>query len=302
MGLETRSINGSSSLTLQVPKILDPYLPPAYRFTSPIRQITFGSNPYHLDSQNPRIAVRTAGTTKIFKLRQTQRPPPGYKSRLVLQPLVTLVPDASGGKNEHAHVAFNPYYARNFAVMNMKGDWKAWDIQGSYVPYKRGSGITVVLSASGSLRDGDDDEDKGDGWGKVCWGTESTSILACDRHRAALFDIRVSCHFNDTSVYARAVLICLQQQSPAAKTGIKFPIDRDRSWILDFQKPPMETSKYDAFMLTSSDLVWVDLRYPRKPLMAIPHRRHRGDVSLHLEILDVNSGTIFSGDSRPSAY
>lgn len=84
------------------------------------------------------------------------------------------------------------------------------------------------------------------------------------------------------------------QQSPAKKTSVRFPTSRDRNWILDFQKPPIESSKYDSFMLTSSDLVWIDMRQPKNPVMVIPHGRHRGDVSLHLELLDINSGKLLA--------
>lgn len=191
MGLEARSIKGSDTVELLVPRIIEPKLPPAYRFTTPIRQVCFGGDPYRHDPINARVAVRTAGFTKIFRLKRTRYPPPGHKSCLLLQPLVTVVPDRSGGANEHAHVAFNPFYGKNFAVIDMKGNWKSWDINGNYIPYQSNGGIRAVLSASGSLTDEGDDDVKGDGWGRIAWGAESTSMYACDRHRAGLFDIRV---------------------------------------------------------------------------------------------------------------
>ncbi len=73
-------------------------------------------------------------------------------------------------------------------------------------------------------------------------------------------------------------------------SAIDFPVDRDRSLILDMQRGHSEGHGQDAFVLTSSHLAWIDIRQPGRSLLALPHRRHRGDISLSLELYKSNNG------------
>lgn len=73
-------------------------------------------------------------------------------------------------------------------------------------------------------------------------------------------------------------------------SNVLFPMDRNRNWILDLHRAPANASGHEAFLLTSSDITWVDVRQPTRPLLSWPHRRHRDDVSLYLELFYSNNG------------
>jgi len=132
------------------------------------------------------LAVRTAGYTKVFKVlyRHTQ----GHQvpNRLGLQPMVTANTLGSGG---HSDVAFNPWYSRQFGTVDQKGNWGVWDIEGAYERSRKGFGLTLKYTTNGRVTCGDH---KTDGWGQIKWGGDLNTVVACDRHTASLFDIRVS--------------------------------------------------------------------------------------------------------------
>lgn len=97
-------------------------------------------------------------------------------------------PRSSGGSSDHVDIAFNPFYDRQFGTIDQKGHWNIWDIEGAYSAYRQSSGITLRSLEKGRITTS---ETIGEGWGRFIWGGDSNSILACDRQRAALFDIRV---------------------------------------------------------------------------------------------------------------
>lgn len=46
----------------------------------------------------------------------------------------------------------------------------------------------------------------------------------------------------------------------------------------------------DAYVLTSSDVVLVDIRQPGRALLSWPHHRHQDDVTMYLELLHSADG------------
>jgi hypothetical protein len=130
------------------------------------------------------LAVRTSGATKVFKVfyERHQRRQITFST----QPLATA---NFAGSDYHVDVTFNPWYDRQFATIDQKGTWRVWDIEGAYESSRKGSGITLKSTAEG--RTTVDDGQKGHGWGRITWGEDLNSVLACNRHTVGLFDIRV---------------------------------------------------------------------------------------------------------------
>lgn len=253
-------------MELVIPRIAEPHTLPLHRFTTPIRQICFGGNPYQDDpvNLNPRVAVRAAGMTKIFKVIKTSHVPPGQKRNLVLRPLLTVLPNHAGGITEHADVAWNPYNDRQFGTIDQRGYWKLWDMEENYNPSYSNYGISGKLSVSGRVTNASDEN----GWGKIVWGAEPSTVFVCDRKSAVICDIR---------------------SNPATTKNISLPLDREKNLILDLQRALTSHGHHDAFVLTSTNITWVDTRYPGRPLMSVPHNRHKEDTSLHLDFLNTPS-------------
>jgi hypothetical protein len=133
-----------------------------------------------------RLAVRTSGFTRIYRAIARLK---GASSRLSLQPLVTHIPFGSDGTVEHADVAFNPWYDKQFGIIDHQGDWRVLDLEGSYEASRKNFGMKLNCVAEGRMITGD--EQKGNGWGRITWGGDLNTVMTCDRHTAALFDIRV---------------------------------------------------------------------------------------------------------------
>ena len=126
----------------------------------------------------------------------------------MLQQLVEAGP-TPGHVSDHTDVTFNPFYDRQFGTVDQKGNWKLWDIEGAYAPSRKGSGLTLKNSTGGTLSTA---EGQWDGWGRIVWGADVNTVIACDRQRAALFDIRVI--FHETILRVRELMVpdkcCLQ--------------------------------------------------------------------------------------------
>lgn len=85
------------------------------------------------------------------------------------------------------------------------------------------------------------------------------------------------------------MLIISDAQSPQTGRPAS-PIPTNCGWIRDLNhSSSFESGGYDAFVLTSAELAWVDMRQSRKPLMSVPHRRHPDDHSLSMELFDTKS-------------
>lgn len=195
--------------------------------------------------------------------------------------------DVKARGSVHAHVEFNPWYERQFAIIDESGKWRIWDIEGRQRrDLRMQTDLAVEEYTYGRISSTDDETGKG--WGRIVWGGDLNTIMACDRKRAGLFDIRVCKHHhhNTPPLTPRA------PKSPQSKNST-IPLPTDPSMIVDLKhSPSFETHGYDAFILTSTALSWLDVRQSRKPLINIPHYRHHDDYSLSMELLDTNNTTI----------
>ncbi|KAA8893934.1 RNA polymerase I-specific transcription initiation factor RRN6-like protein [Sphaerosporella brunnea] len=271
MRIDERKFQDSEGVDLLVPRII-PRVRSHHQFLSPIWQICFAGNPYQSQTTYPLLAVRSSGATTVFKVLYGKGPL--SRSGSAEFSVQTLATANSVGKNGHADVTFNPWYDRQFAIIDQKGQWKVWDIEGAYESSRKGSGITLKSSADGCITV--DDDQKSYGWGRIAWGEDLNSMMACDRHTVALFDMRAK----------------------AGSATITLPVDRDRNWILDLQRGPTNGGGHDAFVLTSSNITWIDIRQPGRPLLSWQHRRHRDDVSMHLELFNSRDVTTAVVGSR----
>jgi len=273
MSRDEREFQGSKDVELLVPRIGTIHgSHPHLQLQSPIRQVCFAGNPYYEDTSNSRLAIRTSGHTTVYRVLYNPVPIFGQPSRLMLRQLVEAGPTL-GHVSDHTDVTFNPFYDRQFGTVDQKGNWKLWDIEGAYAPSRKGSGLTLKNSTGGTLSTA---EGQWDGWGRIVWGADVNTVIASDRQRAALFDIR-------TNV--------------ASRPSIGLSADRDRNWILDMRRSSGNGGSHDIFVLTSSDVSWMDARQPRRALLSWAHRRHRDDVSLYLELFqrgDVTTALIGS--------
>ncbi|KAI5838985.1 RNA polymerase I-specific transcription-initiation factor-domain-containing protein [Morchella snyderi] len=214
------------------------------------------------------MAVRTASSTMLFRQRRLAAPLPGQATRLAAIPLASVAGGA--GKRAHAHVTFNPWYEKQFGIIDEGGRWRVYDLEGAQArDWRIRSNIKALETAKGYVG-----AEGGTGWGRLLWGADVNSVIACDRKRAGLFDIR---------------------NAPSTRADITIPVYQgvDQGYLLDLQRGPESASQTnDVFLLTSATLTWLDLRYSAKPIMSLPHYRHQNDFSLAMSLLHIDRTTI----------
>lgn len=239
------------------------------------------------------FAVRQAAMTTIFRpvFRKFPMPfvaPAGHtatypSSCLDANPVATLTCQQSGSE-EHMDVTFNPWYARQFAIVDRAGHWSTWDIEGRQ---KKRSAFEIVPGKMAHIYDdfGEDPTipsyklpgDVGD-WHRVLWaGSVSTMVLANRRH-LAIFDTK---------------------SKPTRLPSYSFNTSLLKDWILDIKRSTVDLGH--LFVLTTSRIFWlkvipagedgVNMEAGVKVLLSHRHYRTATDETMKLTMSKDESGT-----------
>ncbi|KAK8196794.1 hypothetical protein M8818_006961 [Zalaria obscura] len=180
------------SVWIEVPRISGDLV--RWDLGSPLQQVCFASTS---EGKGSFLAARTMASTIILRpyvhRRRTVGGWPTASPYLDPHPICTISQVDSGGF-PHADVAFNPWYQRQFALIDQAGSWTVWDLsQGEQ--RRRGEPHREVCR--GLLRDDDEVElGKGrtalmhDGWARIIWCGDLTTIATCSRRNLAVFDIK----------------------------------------------------------------------------------------------------------------
>ncbi|OBT53436.1 hypothetical protein VE04_06391 [Pseudogymnoascus sp. 24MN13] len=162
-----------------------------------IEQIVFSSG---IEGDRSWLAVRKLASTTILQpvYQRTPGParvPPGFQDKyrpslLDPNPAVTITSVMTNGRN-HADVAFNPWYPRQFAVLDEEGYWSAWDIEGR----KRAGSKMATPGKSGYILDDRAESDlsldiASNGWGRILWAGNVSTIIVCNDRHLAVFDLK----------------------------------------------------------------------------------------------------------------
>ncbi|MCJ1390445.1 hypothetical protein MMC18_003304 [Xylographa bjoerkii] len=249
---------------------------------TPIQQVCFSE-----EGGRPGgwLAVRYSGATSILRpLIHRQPVAAGIRhlnhalwknfepSRLDTNQIVHLDIKKTGGA-QHTDVAFNPWNQRQFAVLDARGYWSVWDIDGKY---SKRNLWTVTSVSSRTSSDSEDDQnctDIADGWGSILWAGDTTILLVASRSNLFIYSIEFK---------------------PERFSGPDLGLAGGSDWILDVQRSPLNSSY--IFVLTSLCVYWLKLDYGRgqhatsqatpllKILLARRHFRSQEDRSLKMLI------------------
>ncbi|KAH8687824.1 RNA polymerase I-specific transcription initiation factor RRN6-like protein [Tricladium varicosporioides] len=247
-----------------------------------IRQVLFAEG--DRDS-NTWLAVRQATVSTIFRpcfghVQPTFAPsglgrsyPP---SRLNANPVAALTAEKSILK-DHVDVSFNPWYTRQFALIDSKGKWCICEIEG---PPARHSPQKISLGKRGCISDGYQPppnqrllEPNSDGWHRIFWACDINTIVVCSRWHITIFDTKTK---------------------PRRLRSIEFsPTSPDQ--ILDVKRS--STSDHEIFVLTGSRIFWIEITAAgegegeevyagSKVLLSYYHFRSATSENLQLVVLD----------------
>ena len=140
---------------------------------SPVQQICFSSS---LEGGESFVAVRFITRTLIFRPILQRLGPNRLDPRCLSEVLI----DPSSGTS-HVDVAFNPWFSRQFAIVDQSGSWSVHEFatkastRAECIHYHAWSATSTGQSS--------------DGWARILWVSGPSTIVVADRCRVTLFDI-----------------------------------------------------------------------------------------------------------------
>lgn len=256
---------------------------------APIQHICFARP---LEEKSVWMAARLQEATTIFRPLYHRDSVPMYipdddtaaftaplrNSRLDANPVVDISNSHTGGF-PHADVTFNPWYPRQLAIVDIRGNWSIWDISGRQ--RRRRANWSATCSKKGTLPDTNDKPDstrpRHDGWASIEWVADFSTLLVADRRSLMLY--RLAEGENGSSI-------------------VELGMTRQSEWILDVQRSTQNVSHF--FVLTTSRLLWFDLttatsneygsRTTLRPRLAWRHFRDSEDTTLSMSDLLIDGG------------
>lgn len=256
---------------------------------APIRHICFARP---LEEKSVWMAARLQEGTTIFRPLYHRDSVPMYipdddtaafsaplrNSRLDANAVVDILNPHTGGF-PHADVTFNPWYPRQLAIVDIRGNWSIWDISGRQ--RRRRATWAAACSKKGTLPDTDDKPDstrpRHDGWASIEWVADFSTILVSDR---------------------RCLMLYRLAESEIQSNFVELGMTRQSEWILDVQRSTQNVSHF--FVLTTSRLLWFDLttvtsnesgsRTALRPRLAWRHFRDSEDTTLRMSDLLIDGG------------
>ncbi|KAH8811781.1 RNA polymerase I-specific transcription initiation factor RRN6-like protein [Xylogone sp. PMI_703] len=223
-------------VTLMDPSLsADGYWMRAY---GPIRQIVPSSE----DGAANWFAVRQESMITIFrplynKTATSSDVPEEYRrvyrpSRLRSNPVAVLRTGDSSSVT-HVDVSFNPWFIRQFGVVDEQGTWSLWIIEGR----KRGHrDMEISAGRTGQIYDSNVPLNS-DGWHRILWVANVNTIAVCGRRHLAVFDVKAK---------------------PTRLNSLDFnTIGGKSDRILDLKRSITNTSH--VFVLTASRIFWIEV-------------------------------------------
>lgn len=283
--------------TIHVPTIGGAETTEWSRWNHPILQICFA---HPVEGKSTWIAARLPDVTTVFRPIYHRSPVPMRihdediaavtgplrNSRLDANPVVEVKKSSTGGF-AHADVSFNPWYPRQFAIVDIRGKWSVWEVTGQQRRRNATWAASIVTTGSLPYPSGnlDNRPPQHDGWASIEWITDFSTLLVCDRRSAMLFQMA------GEDIYSKVVELDMEKRS---------------EWVLDAKRGIKNTSQF--FILTTSRLLWFDTSIAPitgasvgpalRCRVAWRHFRDPEDLTLALRDLRAGDGRWFNHPSK----
>ncbi|USP75970.1 hypothetical protein yc1106_03244 [Curvularia clavata] len=246
-----------------------------------IQQICFSQS----EDRSSLLAVRLPTRTVLFhpisyRRAHTTGSSPFYDlpaSTIDAHPVFSIDKEITGGF-PHSHVAFNPRFQRQFALVDQSPMWSIWNIDFS----REDETYTPSCLVRGRISNSETEEMAGeDGWARILWVADVNTLLVCNRRYLSIVSIS-----GGKSNY----LPCPKLLS-----------ERSTEWFLDVKQHPNHVDQ--VFVLTSTRLVLILVNSPDKgsasfdgtgatTLASWRHYRDAEDFTLQIDL------QMLSGDGK----
>lgn len=235
------------------------------------------------------LAVRQLSVITIFRPMYHISHTPAFKpdtfgvsfppSHISANPVALLNAQQCGSKS-FIDLSFNPYYPRQFAVIDEAGFWCIWDIEGR-------KSLTLAAGKQGTVKNetmtqtASNEEEITDGWHRIVWLTNVSTIAVCDRRSLVVFDITAT---------------------PKRLRTHRLFLPSSSDWILDIKRSAIHSDH--LYVLTSSRIFWLKIiafdegkkhvSSGAKLILSYRHYRDPNDNTMSLEVLTDNDGKSFA--------
>ena len=248
----------------------------------PIRQLRFS---HVIGSNRPWLAVRCSRATVLLQLvfkpnddvarfRPSLQPMSvGHGSSQIGSNHLLIIPLEMTGGSCHRDVAFNPFSANQYAVLDQQGHWTVWALE-----KHRRRGVPwdlrpIVNGRVGRHEDNTQDASNAllDGWGRINWVRDAWTIYVVSRKSLAFFS------FRRNNV----------RQLPAPGLIPSGSADS----IIDAQEDPLDTNHFYILTSTQAFYLRVDsedgpdsggIQAGARVIMCWRHFRSFGDLGLRI--------------------
>lgn len=227
----------------------------------PIQQVCFAQP---LESGENLLAVRTTSRVLILKPVLRKAGP----NRLHLK-LLFEVSTADNGGVPYADVAFNPWFPRQFAIVDQSARWRIWEFRS-----RESSDASCVHT---SAIDKESDVAKSgvnDGWARLTWIYSPSVVLVATRRSVTLHDITAT---------------------PSKLQDIDVNVSGISGWVLDVANVPSAPARALVLTTTHVHVISVEERngeVQARSTMRIRHFKSSEDITLRLTLFRDEEGML----------
>jgi RNA polymerase I-specific transcription initiation factor RRN6 len=219
---------------------------------APIQQAQFAQP---LESGENLLAVRTTSRVLIFKPVLRKAGP----NRLHLKPLFEVSTTDNGGV-PYADVAFNPWFPRQFAIVDQAARWRVWEFR------SRESSDASCVYTSSIDEEAAMKSDLNDGWARLAWICSPSVVLVATRRAVTLHDITTT---------------------PSKLQDVDAGLSGNTGWVLDVLDVPSSPNHTLVLTTTHVHVISVEDRNNEvraRSIMRIRHFRSSEDITLRLAL------------------
>jgi RNA polymerase I-specific transcription initiation factor RRN6 len=163
---------------------------------APILQVCFAQS----NSRSAFLAVRSHTKTVLFRPCHYAERKPAVRSRFYELPASRVDPypvasisfERTGG-TPHADVTFNPDYQRQIGIIDQKGNWTIWDIEGGYKGVSKKHTLTCIVTGSMVSQieaDSKELDSREDGWARILWVGDVNTVVVCTRRQLEVYGVK----------------------------------------------------------------------------------------------------------------
>jgi len=228
---------------------------------APIQQVCFA---HALEGSDAFLAVRMITRTLIFRPALRRGPACGSTGSRFDANRVFELPISSTGNIPHADVAFNPWYTRQFGMVDQAGHWSIWELEGR------------ATRAAKRIREGSDADHSSydgkvvaDGWARITWVCNPSVVAVATRLQLCL---------------------SITMEDPASSVqNTVLDFHGGQGWILDIAVMPSHPAH---LCVLTSELLQVyfvrsdGISISAMTVSSVRHYRNAEDVTLGLTVLE----------------